>query len=467
MKSVLVGNGINIQFGGKTYSSSFIMKRIINNVRLNRYLKLFDKKILPEQLEIIFKAFKDIANDILRGKYDYLKKKDDLEAIIDFKSRYKVPIRKYYEIMLEDWFLLIRLFFVEYYDLESQWQSVKQGFERMVLDGIYNEGMIQNIYKNMNKNVKEFFTKFDYIFSLNYDNNIELLTNRDVMHLHGDYSVLADSENPCTVQGYIRQQQKKLVLIKEFKHCFCNALLDYSGELKYKYAETIQNIATQMNSLLELWRSDKTEYNNQIQPFKDKYQPCLHYINTYIENPTLKIGTNYHFNDLCNLKGELHIIGMSPSNDSHIFRCINESDIEFIKFYCYDESSITIPINKPYKIESVQKLWETLDAKNKKYRFNYINVNDDRIDAIFEISNKLSFDPISKEDIVHEVNSIPQFKIDYLCKLVKREFIKQKKKVNPKNQEELSQNFKEISRIALREGILPSALYLIYIMNGE
>lgn len=32
MKSVLLGNGINIQFGGKAYSNDFIMKRIIFSV---------------------------------------------------------------------------------------------------------------------------------------------------------------------------------------------------------------------------------------------------------------------------------------------------------------------------------------------------------------------------------------------------------------------------------------------------
>lgn len=205
MKSVLLGNGINIQFGGKAYSNDFIMKRIIFNARANRYDPLFDGLISGKDIEGILRAFVDIANKALNGDYNGTGDSDDREAIEDFKNRYTAPVKKYYEIMLEDWFLLIRLFFITNADLKDQWKSAKQGFECMILDAIYNGGMLSSIHRNMNKKVKRFFARFDCIFSLNYDRNLELLTGRDVLHLHGDYSSPADSENPRTVQGYIRQ----------------------------------------------------------------------------------------------------------------------------------------------------------------------------------------------------------------------------------------------------------------------
>ncbi len=43
MKNILLGNGINIQFGGFAYSSDFIMKRIKYSARLDRYERLFCK----------------------------------------------------------------------------------------------------------------------------------------------------------------------------------------------------------------------------------------------------------------------------------------------------------------------------------------------------------------------------------------------------------------------------------------
>ena len=44
-KNVLLGNGINIQFGGFAYSSDFILKRIKYNSRLGKYDRLFNNKI--------------------------------------------------------------------------------------------------------------------------------------------------------------------------------------------------------------------------------------------------------------------------------------------------------------------------------------------------------------------------------------------------------------------------------------
>jgi len=43
----------------------------------------------------------------------------------------------------------------------------------MILDSIYNEGKLQEIYKSMSKKVKDYFADYDEIFTLNYDNNIQ------------------------------------------------------------------------------------------------------------------------------------------------------------------------------------------------------------------------------------------------------------------------------------------------------
>ena len=94
--------------------------------------------------------------------------------------------------MLEDWFFVVHMFFLKNFDLEEHRISAMQGFEHLILDAIYNSGKIQEIYKEMKKykKVKRFFNSFDNIYTLNYDNNIENLTQKKVYHLHGDFSVL-------------------------------------------------------------------------------------------------------------------------------------------------------------------------------------------------------------------------------------------------------------------------------------
>ncbi len=465
MKSVLLGNGINIQFGGKAYSNDFIMKRIIFNARANKYDPLFNGLISGKDIESIFRAFIDTANKARNGAYDGTGNSDDQEAIKDFKNRYTVPIMKYYEIMLEDWFLLIRLFFITNADIKDQWQSAKQGFERMILDAIYNDGMLINVHQNMNKNVKRFFAGFDHIFSLNYDCNLEALTGRNVLHLHGNYSVLADSENPDIVEGYIRQQAGQLVIIDEFRHCFCNALLDYSGELKFRRASNIKRCTEEMDRWLELSRHDEAEYKKQTALLKEKNEYAFDFVNTYIQNPTLKVGTDYHFDELSNLEGEIHIIGLSPNNDSHIFRCINESKLEKIWFYYFSEADKTLPVTKPYELMRVEDLWKSLGAEKKKYNFSYPIPNDPEVDKFIDVFNALSFDPIPKKKIIDEINSIPQLEVDRLCAIVRKKLEEQKNLGNPKSEDDLIRGFGEISRIGLREGVLPSSLFMLYIMN--
>ncbi|MGB4019410.1 MAG: hypothetical protein WBK78_07920 [Syntrophomonadaceae bacterium] len=371
--------------------------------------KTLNSMISGNEIESIFRAFIDIANKALNGDYDGTGDSDDQVAITDFKDRYKAPITKYYEIMLEDWFFLIRLFFITNSDLKDKWQPAKQGFERMILDAIYNEGRLSTIHRNMNKNVKRFFAGFDHIFSLNYDCNLEALTGRGVLHLHGDYSVPADSENPGTVEGYIRQQARQLVAIEEFGHCFCNALLDYSGELKFKRASNIKKCAAEMERWLELSRVNAAEYKKQTALLREQDEYPFQFVSMYVQNPALKVGTDYHFEALSKLEGELHIIGLSPNNDSHIFRCINESNLEKVWFYYYSESDKTIHITKPYELTDVKDLWKSLDADNKKYNCSYHIPNNPEVDKFTEAFNALSFDSIPKEKIINEINSIPQF----------------------------------------------------------
>ena len=64
-KHLLLGNGINIQFGGAAYSSEFILKRIKYNSRLGKYDTLFGGKLTGKEIESVFKGFVGIANGII------------------------------------------------------------------------------------------------------------------------------------------------------------------------------------------------------------------------------------------------------------------------------------------------------------------------------------------------------------------------------------------------------------------
>lgn len=464
-KHLLLGNGINIQFGGLAYSSDFILKRIKYNSRLGKYDILFKNQITGSKIEAVFKGLVDIANDIIENKYDNITdEQDTIEAIEDFQKRYKEKVCFPHEIMLEDWLLLVRVFFLKNNYLVINNSGVVQGFEELLLDGIYNDGNIQKLYRNMNKQVKRFLQTYDKIFTLNYDNNVEILTHKTVFHLHGDFSVLHNSENEENVLGYIRSQKGELMCIPEMKHCFCNALLNFSGRLKYKVAENNHKVMLDSESYVEKCKLDPN-FINDIAKINPLYAEM---IKTKIEHPELKMATEYYFYELKNIEGQLDIIGMSPNNDAHIFNLIldNPKITKVVFYYFSDKEKKYIEDNfskGKFKCENVQGLWKLLNSAKKIYNCNY-NVPEGGSDII-KVLNILADDEISFEEIKKKVNQVPQFEMTRLSKAVKEELIRRNPKHKSLSWNEFQIENAAICHIALQEGIHPSVLYLICVMN--
>lgn len=475
MKSVLLGNGVNIQFGNIAYSSEYIVKRIIYRAKLGGYDKLFGGKITGDEIVNVFNGLAPTLNEIIDGNFDSILSEDIIPIIDDFKNRYKCKINVPHEIMLEDWLFVVHMFFLVNDDISENLRASEQGFKQLILDGIYNGGKIQELYQHIpsyaRKHVKRFFSSFDNIFTLNYDNNLENLTGKNVYHLHGDFTILQNSENVENATGFIRERNNERVIIKGMEHCFCNALLSYDGNKKLKEINDNHNCIVNSENLAWKYHNDD-DFKSQLEKIKEEDPYNYEIIMTKINNPYLKMATEYYFYEFENIKDELYIIGMSPNNDNHIFECINNNkNIKKVYFYYYSNYEKEIIENmKPkglYKAINVQELWGELNFKKKKYIVTYEGLSE-KIDKFIVILNEYSEDEVSKKKIVEEIKKIPQFEAIRLCKLVKENL----KKRNPDNintnRDEFNKTRQSISLIALSEGILPSVLYMLYIIyNGQ
>lgn len=72
------------------------------------------------------------ANAVLDKKYDNISADDEVKkAVLEFREQNaeRSEFNYYYEIPLEDRFLLLRLFFLDNQDLNDMWKASKQGFE--------------------------------------------------------------------------------------------------------------------------------------------------------------------------------------------------------------------------------------------------------------------------------------------------------------------------------------------------
>lgn len=467
MKSILVGNGFNAQFGGKAYTSNFIMKRIKYKALLGRYNILFGGKINGKEIFKVLSGFVEIANDILDDKYgNYVDDDELLVALNNFKSRYK-KINDIHELILEDWFLVLHMFFLKNSDISNNRLASKQGFEELILDGIYNESKIQKIYTNIPKKAKNFFSDFDNIFTLNYDNNLENLTGKNVYHLHGDFSVLLNSENPENVQGFIRKKRNSRVIIKCMEHCFCNALLDYSGEHKLKVANDYHDLIVMSTKFKWLYDNDPNFRTNLLK-MKDEKPDNYEMIMTIINHPELKMATEYYFYKFEDIQDELHIIGMSPNNDGHIFKCINNNKkLNKVYFYYYLDSEkdyVEKNLSKDLYIpKSVDDLWQSLNCVKEESNVEYTLPVE--IDKFIDCFNVLSGDTVSKDEVLHEIKKITEFEAMRLCRLVKEDIKKRNPDNKPTDKDEFKNTSESVSYIALSEGILPSVLYMLYVIN--
>ena len=79
-------------------------------------------------------CIRDRANSVLYGKYDEISmdEKEVKEAISEFKEQNsnRSKFEHYYDIPLEDWFLLLRLAFLDNPDLADMWISSKDVYKR-------------------------------------------------------------------------------------------------------------------------------------------------------------------------------------------------------------------------------------------------------------------------------------------------------------------------------------------------
>lgn len=478
MNSILIGNGFDIQVGGDDYLNKWILIRMLAKAKMGKYDELFmdvnskQPLISGDELVELFCNIVSIANKAIERKYDDLvndfKDNDLVKALDDFKSNHKQGVKSFEEVGMEDWLLIFMIYLIEQQDLLGEYKSVKQGFERMIFDAIYCEGNIQKLYLGLNKSVKTYFNNFDNIFTLNYDNTVEKLMNRQVFHLHGDFETKHPSENEKNASGYLRIQSGNNVKFpKQFEHCFGTAILDFSGNKKYKYASEMTTAFDVVERYKESIHRGLISVDNCINNVPLDSQEI---VKTAITND-LSVGQNYYFNEFKQLTGTLTIIGLAPQNDSHIFSCINESDLENVIFYCFfgnktpdeietEAKNITLPINKKYEIKNIQDVWDEIKIskpEKKKYNISDIQLN---------ILNAISQAPaISKEDLLWQLESVPPTTKKIIYELVVFEMKKNKYHTSPKEEKELLSQFKEFGKVLDVISISPQVLYYFYITS--
>lgn len=338
MKSIIIGNGINIQFGGIDYTNKSIVERALLKLKTGDFSKEVYTKKIEGWINILFQAFPYF----LRGDYDNLAVlKDEKEELANFKKRYskKTSISK---IGFEDFFLLNELHCRKNKIGNPERYYFQEFLRRVFLDSIYNNGKIDHIHKNFSQDFIDFIKTYDNVFTTNYDRNIEQGTEKQVLYLHGAFHVIDNVYDPNSFRNQLSDRPvEKTPVIKGYEHVFSTALTGSTGAFKQYAGESLELT----NSALEKF-AEGMKNKPELVPEIEKWKYCDNYIvrNLYeaiklkTEKPDLKFSLDYALSKLKEIEGSISFIGLSPNNDSHILKMIlDNNDIDSIEFYYYEE----------------------------------------------------------------------------------------------------------------------------------
>lgn len=377
MNNLLVGNGINIQFNKKDYTTQQLVLRILKNC---------DREDFPSHIIVNFpyllknyigQLFLE-ARDILEDKYDsYTNCFAEVESLKSFKKRYKdkINILRITDIGFEDYYLIHDLVCHKTNTQNPKQYYIREAMRIAYLYAIYNDGKINTLYQEYPRKFIDYLIGFDNIFTTNYDLNVELATQKQVYHIHGQF----DKKSDVYLLNSFRNQLpdapiKEIEIDENYFYLYSNALTTHSGAYKELQIKQI----SQANSVVEkmaMAYNNNPKIKQEVDSWTieaNKLTANMGYaIQLKAVNPSLTFSDNYHFDIFKNITGTLQILGLSPWNDFHIFESVNDSDIDKCVYYYFDESEcdkikeLLPELNVQGKIEflSVKAFWENCYEK--------------------------------------------------------------------------------------------------------
>lgn len=268
--------------------------------------------------------------------------KDSLDS---FKENYSSKLKhlKMTDICFEDYFLLHDLACHSISVGNPDQRTIRECMRVAYLFAIYNDGQLNELHLKYPHSFLDYLLSFDQIFTTNYDTNIENATGKQVVHLHGQFDRFSDVYNESSLRNKLEDAPlNDIVIDPNYSYLYCNAITTHSGAYKEAMIHQNSKVNKFIEDMAEKYKTDQ-DTQKQIDLWMTVDDKLL--INTAnaimvkAEHPEYGLVDDYHFDSFENISGELEILGLSPWNDFHIFRAIDESRIEKCIYYYYSEDS--------------------------------------------------------------------------------------------------------------------------------
>lgn len=363
MKNLLVGNGINIAFSGKDYTSREIVLRVLKNCDR----KDFPADIIVNQPYLLKNYMGDLffmARDISAGKHDVLATLADEKAfLLEFKEKYDDSFFKkarITDICFEDYFFVHDMACRITKTMNPDHATVFEALRIAYIYAIYNDGKVNTLYQHYPNGFVAFLQEHQKVFTTNYDLNLEASISTDVVHLHGQFDKLKDVYDIDSLRNKLPDAPAKTITIDpSHSYLYCNAITTYNGNYKQTMIN-LNNVA--MDGIRKLTKTYETNANirKEIDSWTLSDNPMIRNIGFAVRemsvHPDYTFTDNYRWSDFENMEGDLDILGLSPWNDYHIFAAIDSAKLDNCTYYYFKEDEMEQVKNVLPKLQKAHKL---------------------------------------------------------------------------------------------------------------
>ncbi|MDD3888747.1 MAG: hypothetical protein PHR65_02370 [Syntrophomonadaceae bacterium] len=434
-QNLLVGNGLNIQHGGYEFCNAAIILRALKCFKDPNFPKHIITDDPIEAKCYIGYLFIEIPR-IIKGGYDrYTNSTTEMDSLEEFINKYKdKKSLKITDVGFEDYYLIHDLLCHRMRIVNPELYMVREALRCCFLNAIYDNGKVNALSDKYSPEFIAWLQEFDGIFTTNYDTNIEVATGVPVLHLHGDFVTRSAVYNPGSFRNQLSDHPyEDAVIDEDYAHLYSTALTTYSGDYK-QYSMQEGELANAAVKKMSIAYKENPTVHDDVDSWENDRNVLVARMRESIilkcENPDLKFAEPYPIQPLRDIDGELIILGLSPFNDRHLFKIINESKVERCIFYFYDKSEQDIikmlMSNIDVQFEEARKFWGTKSAAKKPKtkapkgkRIVFMDINRADFHKFAECYRDLSRSIISDADMVRQSNAIPYYTRTQICRRIK------------------------------------------------
>lgn len=361
MRNLLTGNGINIQFDNKNYTTQQIVLRILKNCDRDDFplhIIVNESYLLKNYIGLLFLEIPNIIN----GGYDkYANCTAEIKSLASFKEQYsdRLNTLRITDIGFEDYYLIHDLVCHKTNTVNPEMYYIRESLKSAYYFAIYNDGELNKLHLQYSDKFINYLKSFDKIFTTNYDSNIDSVVDIDVFHIHGHFDKLSDIYNKDSLRNKLPNPPTENISVDmNYFYLYSTAVSTHSGAYKELQINQSHLANSAVEKLAIAYKENETVKNDVDRWLNDKnilVSNMGHAVKLKAEHPEVKFSEYYYFNDLKSITGEIEILGLSPWNDFHIFESINNANIDKCIYYYYSEE----------QCEKVKELLPNLSATGK------------------------------------------------------------------------------------------------------